>query len=191
MRLFVALPVAAAVAAALDALARRLRRALPPDAVRWTPPDQRHLTLLFLGEVAPDRLTALEQTLRAACGEQPAVDLVAAGIGCFPDVERPRVIWAGVREDAGRLRGLQSRIAAALASFVQRPEERAFHPHLTLGRVNDLPPRDRRALSECLAREQAGELGRWRASAVLLMRSDLAPMGALHTELASIPLAET
>jgi 2'-5' RNA ligase len=177
MRLFVALPIAPSVAGALEELARRLQRALPPRSVRWTPPEQRHLTLLFLGGVDLARLDALEKALRAACVGQRTLELVASGIGCFPSVARPRVIWAGVRDPAGNLGGLQSRIAAALASFVERPEERVFHPHLTLGRANDAPPRDRRALSECLARERAGEFGRWRAATVVLMRSEPHPRG--------------
>jgi len=188
MRAFIALPVAAAVQSRLGKVMRELDAVLPRNAVRWSCPEQIHLTLRFLGETPADSRDEVAQRLRVACEGSGPLTLHAAEFGVFPEVLRPRVLWIGVAGELEELLKLERRVMEAMADFGM-PEERDFHAHLTLGRVRKIPSRELRRVVAALAKFRVGELGAWTADCVQLMRSELSPDGSRYTELASIPLA--
>jgi 2'-5' RNA ligase len=174
---------------ARDAVTEEVERLRPLSrAVAWVPRDNLHLTLRFLGEQGEERLAdalaAVETT--AAAGEPFTLGL--HGLGAFPGLERPRILWVGVAEGALAARGLQARLEAGLAERGFPPEARRWHPHLTVGRVFD----DRRwrrevtpALRQAVARAGSRPVARLLITAICLMKSDLGRGGALYTELAS------
>jgi len=135
MRLFVALGLPAAVEREIRTFVGVMGPRLP--AARWVRPEGIHLTLVFLGEVAPDRLPALTASLAAAFAAHPPLTLAVRGGGIFPPRRPARVAWLGVDEiGAGALPALRADVArAALDSLGLADEERPFHPHLTLARV--------------------------------------------------------
>jgi len=190
MRAFIALPIGSEVRQRLHEVIRALDALLPRRAVRWTRPEQVHITLRFLGEVPEAAMDEIAAGVRAAAAGTPRLSLRAEQVGAFPAVNRPRVLWVGVTGDLAPLNELQQRITAATAPHGE-PDEREFHPHLTLGRVKNLPPRELRAAAEALSRFRVEDLGGWVAGHVQLMRSELAPGGSRHTELAAIPLTAT
>lgn len=189
LRLFVALPLPGAVRESLRQFQRELRDAMVESgAVAWTPPRNMHLTLRFLGRVESVRVPALIDALTAALAGLPALDLRCAGAGAFPEPLRARVIWAGVEERRSGLPALASAVDAAVTAFAERPAEREFTPHVTLGR----PRRTGRAaaeLAKAVARQREREFGAWRGDAVELARSELSPGGSRFTTLARFPLA--
>ena len=189
-RAFIALsldePTRAAVAAEIDRL-RPLSR-----AVAWVPSQNLHLTLKFLGDQSDGRLAeALLGIEEAAAGRAPFA-LTLYGLGAFPGIEQPRILWVGVTEGAREIRALQSEVEAALDRRQFAPESRPWHPHLTIGRVFD-PRRWRRdaspALRESIARAATTRFGTFEISHVALMRSDLHPSGARYSELHVVSLA--
>ena len=109
-------------------------RALEAD-VRWTAVPSIHLTLKFLGEVDPGLVPGLSAALRPATASLQPFALSLRGLGGFPNLRNPRVLWCGVEGDADRLAELQKIVEQTCASFGFEPEAREFHPHLTLGRV--------------------------------------------------------
>ena len=133
-RLFVALALPEVVKLELARAQRELRESLPPGCVRWTKPESFHLTLKFLGNVAFDRVEKLAQSLRVGCENFPAMELRAEGIGFFPNAGRPRVIWAGVKDQAEILPELQGAVEKAVAAFTDERPENHFAAHVTLGR---------------------------------------------------------
>jgi 2'-5' RNA ligase len=192
VRLFIAVELPTAVLAALTALQKRLKTLDRERAIRWTAAEGVHLTLKFLGETTSDRIPAIVTGLEQAAGGKTPFDLSMTGVGCFPNLQRPRVVWAGLRGDMGALRRLQEAVEEHIAPLGYPTEARAFSPHLTLGRAR------REASTGALAAfgkqiEQVGaataEAVNWRVEAVSLMRSDLKPSGALYTRLAHVPLA--
>ncbi|HEY6170386.1 MAG TPA: RNA 2',3'-cyclic phosphodiesterase [Verrucomicrobiae bacterium] len=190
MRAFIALPVASEVQEKLRGVIAELDRALPRGAVKWSRADQIHITLRFLGSVpdtAPDEIAARLRTATAGVG---SLSLRAEQFGAFPDLDRARVLWVGVTGDIEAARELQRRITEATAAFGDK-EEREFSPHLTLGRVKNLPPLEVRRMKEVLLQFRVDDLGGWMANRVQLMRSELSPGGSRYTELAAIPLAAT
>lgn len=184
-RLFVALTPGETLRSALATAQTDLRRLLPANALRWTPPAQIHLTLRFLGDVPAADVPALREALAAVVRGGPAFGLAVGGWGCFPTARRPRVVWAGVQGDLAALGQLQAAMAAVTAPWGQ-PESGVFRAHLTVGRVRPLPPPRLRVLADALAACPGRPLGEWPVTAVELFRSELRPDGALHTRLAEV-----
>jgi 2'-5' RNA ligase len=136
IRAFIAIELSPAVRRWLIEARAALEPGLPVRSVRWTNPDGIHITLKFLGDTAAGRLGGIRDVMdRAAEGCRP-FPLEADGLGCFPDIHRPRVIWAGVRPLDG-LEDLQKRLEDGLERIGFPRERRPFSPHLTLGRVRD------------------------------------------------------
>lgn len=152
--------------------------------VGWVRPENLHLTLRFLGEQGERELERAREALGEAAAQASPFAVGLKGLGAFPLRGRPRVVWVGVAEGADRLVGLQAAVEAALAVRGFHPEERPFHPHLTIGRVRG--SRGVEALSAALGEEQV--FGEAEVTALHLMRSDLHPTGARYSVLGGFPL---
>lgn len=149
--------------------------------VSWVATPNLHVTFKFLGQVDRARIDAVRAALDRAVAGVPRFEIAVDGLGAFPTVTRPRVIWAGIGRGREPLGDLAGRVERALADQGFAPEDRPFSPHVTLGRVRE-PRRDARleaALTEG-AQERFGTLAVERVS---LMQSELSPRGARHTEL--------
>jgi 2'-5' RNA ligase len=174
VRLFVAVQpppdVLAGVAAAVDAL-----RPERPQ-LRWARPDQCHLTLAFLGEVAEEAVPDLERRLERAAARRTGFRLRLAGAGTFGPAARARVLWLGVGGDREALVRLAAGCAAAARRTGVSVEERRYRPHLTILRASQ--PADLRHLVERL-RPFAGV--EWRVDGIRLVRSHLGPAPAYET----------
>jgi 2'-5' RNA ligase len=148
------------------------------------PSQNLHLTLQFLGNQSEDRLAEAVGALEEAAGRSGPVDVTLHGVGAFPGLERPRILWIGLAHGALETRALQARVSDALAARGFPREERAWHPHLTIGRVFD-ERRWRReadpAVRSALAQVATTSFGTLRITEVALMRSDLSPKGARYT----------
>jgi 2'-5' RNA ligase len=190
-RLFVALPVPESVRGAIAAGQDELRQKLAPGSVRWTPADQLHLTLRFLGEVDAGRVTDLTNDLQTACAPLPAFDLVASGLDFFPHAQKPRVLWVGVADAGAALLNLWAAALAATNPYAAEVPESQYVGHITIGRVKYLQPADRSALAAQPGRMGRHEFGRWTADYAVLMRSQLSASGARHTVLARCPFSLT
>jgi 2'-5' RNA ligase len=191
IRTFIAVELPDPLRRSLRKLQDRLKEQISPRSIRWVQPDGIHLTLKFLGQTPIDQLNAIDEALRSACGDISCFTYSVGGLGCFPNPRRPRVIWVGVQERTGALFRLQSATEDACAGLGFRRERRAFHPHLTLGRLRDrVPARERRSVSELVEGAEADSLGTVTATAISLIRSDLQPGGAVYTTLGEIELRE-
>lgn len=189
LRLFIALELTQDVRSALAKLQDTLRRQMPPAAVRWTAVESIHLTLKFLGDTPAERVAAIEQAMAQTAAGFEAFKFTVAGFGCFPNPRRANVLWVGVPEPPKALLGLQRGLELRLHSLGYPREDRAFTPHLTIGRVNkSLSPADRSRLAEALARVEVATLGVVPVHEVVLFQSDLRPTGAVYTPLARAQL---
>jgi len=186
-RVFLAIEVPAAVRAALtgplDSL-EPLREVARVNAV-----ERIHLTLHFLGHLPRMDVERLTTALPPVVGQHPGFHLAAEGVGAFPDIRRPRVLWAGIAGgDLPRLISLQADLADALRKTGVAVEDR-FHPHLTLARVVR-PPRatDRKVLRDWASRWGSTPFGEISLEHVRLMRSQLGGGPARYTTLATFDL---
>jgi 2'-5' RNA ligase len=149
--------------------------------VRWVDPGRIHLTLKFFGnidEAACDEI--MDAVGKGAKGVSPFT-LAVRGLGAFPSIRNPRVVWLGVEDGGEMLKPLQEAVEARLNRIGYPKEERDFKPHLTVGRV-----RSGKGRSELLRRMEhfsGGDLGKFRVERIVLFKSDLRPTGPMYTEL--------
>jgi 2'-5' RNA ligase len=191
IRAFIAIPLPAALLTELAALQRRLERKVPSRSVRWVRAEGIHLTLKFLGDTPTERLPNIKQALAAVARHAPGCTFAAEGLGCFPNTNRPRVVWVGIRESTGRLAALQQAIEEVVAPLGFSPEGRNFSPHLTLGRVGRRASRsDAAQVGQLVADTDVGTLAEVPADRFCLIRSVLKPTGADYTVLEELLLQE-
>ncbi len=115
-------------------------RCLPShDRVRWTRPENVHLTLKFLGDVRAEVQDGIRAVLGEVCAEHAPFDAVLAELGAFPSTRRAKILWMGVSAGSDRLRSLAADVDDALAPLGFEREKRPYVPHLTLGHVRGRP----------------------------------------------------
>ena len=153
------------------------------SAVRWVSVENIHLTLAFLGETPPDRIPALSSLLSEVAFQTTSFPIRVGGIGAFPNVGKPRVIWLGVTEAAGALTALHARLWDGLRALGWVPEEKPFRAHLTLGRVRrEAAPSDIERLEGALQIPRPAE-ETMTADSIAAFQSDLNRQGPLYTRL--------
>ena len=187
IRAFIAIPIDPDVRKTIASTQQALANSVPERAVRWTPPEQIHLTLKFLGEVPVNSLADIQAVLGPICGSHLSLQLAAATLGCFPNERDPRVLWVGLTGDLGPLKTLVEQMEKQLSRWVA-PEVREFHPHLTIGRIKLATPATRQALRAAMYAHAADSFGSWRVNRVQLFQSELTPTGSRYTVLQAWPL---
>lgn len=128
MRLFAGLDIPWPLRDRLSALAGGI-----PGA-RWVPPENYHITLRFIGEVAPHQAEEIDHALAALRAR--AFSLELTGMGMFEKAGRPVQLWAGVERNP-QLDLLQSKIETACQRAGLERERRRFAPHVTLARLDN------------------------------------------------------
>lgn len=185
VRIFVALNLGEALRARMDAeLLAPLRDFVP--GVRWAHPETLHVTLAFLGDRTAAEARDVEQVLRDIAVERSAFEVRLRGLGAFPNAARPRVVWLGL-EDASYVRALHRSFERERGRLGVAAEGRAYHPHVTLGRVTSSGDAATRAgLARALS--EVNFEATVRLGSVDLMQSELTSAGARYTTLAAVPL---
>lgn len=184
MRSFIALELSAAVQQALAAIQEVLRAYVPH--ARWSRPEGTHLTLKFLGEVQPQQVGEISVALDAVASRHQPLSLFLSGVGAFPRLSVPRVLWVGIESGDGLIK-LQGDVETTIAPLGFPTENRQFKPHLTLARLEGdaWPPDLRQRFLDCssLASSVA-----WQVDRIVLFRSELLKGGAVYTPVHVSPL---
>jgi len=157
-----------------------VQEALP--GARWTPADQIHLTLAFLGDVDGGMARDVEEALAHVV--VPELDLELAGVGHFPPRGQPNVLWVGVRANP-TLTQLHRAVERELSHAGCKLERRKFHPHVTVARLRDVPER---AVAGWLASWGTFSMEAFRVEAFQLYSSVLGRSGATHRLECEYPL---
>ncbi len=168
-RLFIAVDLGAAVH---DRVARAIGMArLAAPRARWVSPEGVHLTLVFLGTVAADRVPAIAAAIGRVAVRHRPIELTVRGAGTFGRSSSPRVLWLGVDGEVRALTSLQRDVAGELEAIGFPRDDRRFMPHLTLARARE----ERGDASLATAAERLGpfDAGSARVSAVRLVQSHL------------------
>lgn len=190
MRLFIAALIPDTVRDALQQAREQLQRAVPDRALRWVAPENYHITLLFLGEQDESRVPTILQAMESARAGIEPFEIALAGVGVFPNWNRPNVLWAGVSEGEKPL----SQIANALQrTLLPNAPGKPFHPHITLARIKT-PCRDadglKKRLLDATQRLLPTDFGGYELRTLSLMQSTLTPDGSIYTELHAVSVGE-
>ncbi len=187
LRAFIAIEIPAEIQQKIHREVTTFRKGI--DAlVRWVPPQNMHLTLKFLGDISPNSLDFLRQMLRTEAENVPSFEIHLAGLGAFPNLKRPRVLYIGIQAPAA-LDTLQRGIESASRRLGYEAEERPFSAHLTLGRVKqNVSAVEQQQIRRAVESTQVDLLGTTRVDSVHLYKSELNPGGSVYTRLYSAPL---
>jgi len=180
IRSFLALDPPEEVLREIASIQNRLRKFIQGD-IRWVRPEGIHLTLKFFGDVSGDDVANIAAVVKKAAEGERSFSLAVGGVGAFPDPHRPRVLWLGMNGDVERLLVFQKGLEQALSQIGFPCEERPFLPHLTLGRIRN--PKGLIGLARVLERGEEYTAGRFIASGLSLIQSELTPGGAMYTRL--------
>lgn len=182
MRAFFCLPIDPRVAAAVDRIARWIRDATDMRA-SWVRSENYHVTVRFLGEIDPPFTGELEAAARRITRTLEPFDLSLEQVGCFPSVERARVLWIG-GDAPPAYRGLASSLRYELSRLDVPPDRKPVVAHVTLARIKGRPDP---SLAEVVRRCDVPDDLATRADRLTLMESVLTPTGAVYTPLFTTP----
>ncbi|MCK4487519.1 MAG: RNA 2',3'-cyclic phosphodiesterase [Desulfobacterales bacterium] len=154
--------------------------------IRWVRKEGMHLTLKFLGDIHRDDVERIRAAMGRAAKAFSPFTLRAEGIGVFPDLKRPRVVWVGISGDGEVLLALQRDLESQLSGLGFPKEKRPFKGHLTIGRVKGRL--DRAKLGKALQALGEFRTESFTAESVVLFQSELRPSGAVYSRLAEVAL---
>lgn len=188
VRAFIAIELPQAAIEGLSAL-REMVQPREHPFVKWVDPGGIHLTLTFLGNVPQERVPRIAAAMEEGASGASPLRLHLGGMGAFPNLRRPRVVWVAVEGDVDRLAALKKGIDQALVPLGFRPEARPFTPHLTLGRVREgATPAEQQRLGQVVSGTEYRVDVSMEVGEVSLMRSRLTPAGAIYSRLAAVAL---
>ncbi|MHB1354630.1 MAG: RNA 2',3'-cyclic phosphodiesterase [Anaerolineae bacterium] len=189
VRTFIAAELSAELLKTLYKLQRALRDAPGGTAVNWVRLEGIHLTFKFLGDVPSDALPHIYAVIEQVCANYPPFVVQVSGLGCFPNMVRPRVVWVGLQDVQQQLQRIKQVFENELASSGYSREDRVFQPHLTLGRVRSgaLSP-EVDILGRTISGYESVVLGEIHVSQICAIASTLSPAGAIYRILNQSPL---
>lgn len=182
MRCFLAVTVPEEVRREVDQVIRRLRSRLP--GARFVPVEALHLTLHFFEDLDEDQVLQAGEAARKGAAQVAPFDVAFQGLGVFPDLARPRVLWMGLERGAWQLEALQRAIGSGLRLLGLPVDAQPYSPHLTLARLQAPSPEVARIIADRDLRSTTP----FTVTDVVLFESRLHPQGAEHLPRLSFPL---
>ena len=181
IRTFIALEIPEDLRETLSRVQQKLIQ--KTGGIRWVKPENIHLTLKFLGSTRKDKAEEVCRVLEQTAEGISPFAFNVSGVGAFPNIRNPKVIWAGINADDSLLL-FQKKLEDALSSVGFPKEKRSFSPHLTLGRVKDT--KARKDLRNILEKYSNEGLGSFEFLRIIFFRSDLQPSGPVYSVLKDV-----
>jgi len=185
IRAFLAIDPPEVVLDNIQALQNRLKKSIQ-GAIRWVRPEGIHLTLKFFGDISAYDVENISETIASKTTTVPPITLEIRGMGAFPDVNRPRVIWLGITGQLAPLLSLQRDLEEVFSKLGFPKENRPFRAHLTMGRVR--VPKGIIGLAPSVEAGRNLMAGNFTVGEITLFQSSLSPQGAIYSKLAAFPL---
>ena len=170
-----------------QAIIRRLtqvqNRLLSSDAdLKSVKPQNIHLTIRFLGDISPAMVDSIYEEMKQLSFSPFTVEL--NGLGAFPKLTYPRVVWAGITKGADELRNVFGQLEPRLRGLGFKPDNKGFSPHLTIARVRT--GRNKAELVKRIQELENYEFGAVKATCLRLKKSDLTPRGPIYSTLREV-----
>ena len=145
-------------------------------------PQNIHLTVRFLGDISPAMVDAIHEEMKQISFSPFTIEL--RGLGAFPKLTYPRVVWAGIRKGADELTDVFEQLEPRLRGLGFKPDNKGFSPHLTIARVRT--GRNKAQLIKLIQELEDYEFGTIKAECLRLKKSDLTPKGPIYTTLREV-----
>ena len=188
-RSFLALSLPDEARAAASTLQGDLRGRVAPRAVKWVAPENIHLTLKFLGEIAQENVPRVIAILRQCVEGVAPFEVEVKGAGAFPTPRRPRVLFVDAHDEPPILADIANRLNDAMTAADVPREDRGFRNHVTIGRVRK--PSSLAETAAELGKSAERSFGTMSVEEAVLMKSDLRPDGPVYTPVERIALKAT
>jgi len=185
IRTFIAIKLPKNIISSMEKVMEGLKP--PALKVKWVLPENIHLTLKFLGNIDAGEINTIDEAIKNGVAGFSPIHLFVKGGGVFPDMRRPRVIWAGVAGETDELIRLQESIDTNLTK-IGFSKDRRFKSHLTVGRVKGSI--DPASLVDFIMSFGTFESKPFIVDKIFLIQSDLKPDGPIYTNLISIKLTD-
>lgn len=191
IRSFIAIPLPESVKSHIRTIQDNIRST--GLKMRWVKPENIHLTLKFLGDIPRTDVDAVAGAMDRAAGTISPLSLGAKGIGVFPNIKRPRVLWAGLNGETHELirlqQNLEQKLEQSLVPLGFKKENRSFKAHLTIARIKQakhrIYPKD---LVQVIEKNGNFESESFTVNEIILYQSVLKPTGAVYTKLKTVSL---
>jgi RNA 2',3'-cyclic 3'-phosphodiesterase len=182
-RIFIAVKVEAGET--LLRMISSLKTGLINESIKWTKPENIHITLAFLGDTEEEMIKIISEMLKEKCERSGKFELIIKGSGVFTKNSEPRVIWIGI-EQSEKFSQLNGLIKSGLGEAGIGIEDRPFNPHLTLGRIKNI--KDKEVLKSLLNGFQNKEIQKVAVNEVILYESILLPAGPVYKPIGKFKL---
>lgn len=154
--------------------------------IRWVKLRNMHLTLKFIGDVNPVHVKTIGDVLADIVGQNAVFELLPRGMGVFPNIRHPQILWTGVAGQMDALRCLHRSVEIALDPLGFTAESRPFTGHLTIGRIKKRI--DPKRLADALRTHQGFASDPFAVERLMLFKSDLKKNGPIYTKLREMRL---
>jgi len=154
--------------------------------VKWIEKDKIHLTLKFLGDITEEDCEKIKSILDRISGSIRPFEISIKDIGAFPNINYPRVIWAGLDKGRAESKILAEKINEEVLKIGFQKESRPFAPHLTIGRVRS--PKNKDVLKDKILTIQLKAYSLQLIGSIALFKSTLTPKGPTYTKLHEVNL---
>ncbi|HOP03807.1 MAG TPA: RNA 2',3'-cyclic phosphodiesterase [Tenuifilaceae bacterium] len=162
-----------------------LRGKFPANEIKWVAADSLHLTLFFMGDTPVDHIPMIGNDLKSTLAAHHPFEIEVKGLGYFGNPSNPKVIWVGI-ERCMQLTKIKRDVVQVISSYGFSDDQRAFNPHLTLGRVRGI--HEPLMLQRLIHGYSDFVFHRVSVQSVIHFRSELRPTGPIYTPINEFPL---
>ncbi|MBI9055163.1 MAG: RNA 2',3'-cyclic phosphodiesterase [Bacteroidales bacterium] len=170
----------------MEILINKIKEELKDEKIRWVDFKNLHLTLFFIGDTSEDLIHKVRKSLRANLSNIEGFNLNCESLGVFRNIYCPRAIWFGFK-DSVKLQILKTVIDRSLKELGDFNEERAFKPHLTIGRTKDIKDKDK--LKALMLDFENLKIDEFQIKEIIFYESILTSKGAIYKEIDKFQLS--
>ncbi len=142
-------------------------------------PENIHITLYFLGEIPESAISQVEDIIYNCIRNMEPFEIEIGGLGAFPTIHRPRVVWIGILKNSEVISSIASCLRDGFSKHGFRVEHKKFHAHITLARIKKFT----RDLKDFIARNSNKYIGKFFVESLKLKKSTLTPRGPIYEDL--------
>lgn len=145
--------------------------------IKFVKPENIHITMKFLGNVSFNLINRISKKLQKI--EFDSFQAELKGVGVFPRLAHPRIVWIGITKGSDNLKKIFSQIEQILGKLGFQQDIKGFSPHITIARVKSLE--NKTILIDLIKNKSMYNIGEIQISSMKLKKSELTPKGPIYS----------